>query len=143
MVGVNAARCKLQGSHLGGADWVRRRALREPVSVYRARSGAGHGNFDQHRLSWPCWAAPGTFIGPLVGSVVLESAAEVFKNVFKEAHLLIYGVLIVLVVLFMPEGIVGTVARKLALFKKAPPAPFAAPVPSTSEEDAERVAINK
>jgi branched-chain amino acid transport system permease protein len=40
---------------------------------------------------------------------LLETASELFKNVFHEAHLLIYGVLIVLVVLFLPEGIVGAV----------------------------------
>jgi ABC-type branched-subunit amino acid transport system permease subunit len=34
-----------------------------------------------------------------------------FKTLFQEAHLLIYGVLIVLVVLFLPEGIVGAVSR--------------------------------
>jgi branched-chain amino acid transport system permease protein len=49
----------------------------------------------------------GTLIGPIIGSVLLETASELFKNVFHEAHLLIYGVLIVLVVLFLPEGIVG------------------------------------
>jgi branched-chain amino acid transport system permease protein len=53
----------------------------------------------------------GTLTGPIVGAVILEIAAELFKTVFQEAHLLIYGVLIVLVVLFMPEGIVGTLAR--------------------------------
>jgi branched-chain amino acid transport system permease protein len=53
----------------------------------------------------------GTLTGPIVGAVLLETASELFKNVFHEAHLLIYGVLIVVVVLFLPEGIVGTVAR--------------------------------
>jgi branched-chain amino acid transport system permease protein len=48
-----------------------------------------------------------------VGSVVLESASEIFKDIFKEAHLLIYGVLLVVVVLFLPEGIVGTLAARL------------------------------
>lgn len=52
----------------------------------------------------------GTVLGPIVGSVVLETASEIFKNTFKEAHLLIYGVLLVVVVLFMPGGIVGTIA---------------------------------
>jgi branched-chain amino acid transport system permease protein len=52
----------------------------------------------------------GTLIGPIVGSLLLETASELFKNVFHEAHLLIYGVLIVLVVLFLPEGIVGAVS---------------------------------
>jgi len=55
----------------------------------------------------------GTVLGPIVGSVVLESAAEIFKNVFKEAHLLIYGMLLVVVVLFLPEGIVGTISASL------------------------------
>jgi len=51
----------------------------------------------------------GTVLGPVVGSVVLETASEIFKNTFKEAHLLIYGVLLVVVVLFMPGGIMGTI----------------------------------
>jgi branched-chain amino acid transport system permease protein len=55
----------------------------------------------------------GTVLGPIVGSVVLESASEIFKNIFKEAHLLIYGVLLVVVVLFLPEGIVGSLAAFL------------------------------
>jgi branched-chain amino acid transport system permease protein len=55
----------------------------------------------------------GTVLGPMVGSVVLESAAELFKNVFQEAHLLIYGILLVVVVLFLPEGIVGGAAAIL------------------------------
>ena len=55
----------------------------------------------------------GTVLGPIVGSVVLETASEIFKNTFKEAHLLIYGVLLVVVVLFMPGGIVGTITGLL------------------------------
>jgi branched-chain amino acid transport system permease protein len=55
----------------------------------------------------------GTVLGPVVGAVVLETASEIFKNTFKEAHLLIFGVLLVVVVLFLPEGIVGTVRKRL------------------------------
>jgi branched-chain amino acid transport system permease protein len=63
----------------------------------------------------------GTLLGPIVGAVLLLSASEAFKNQFKESHLLIYGILIVLVVLFMPEGIVGGLQH---LFRKRnkPPA---------------------
>lgn len=49
----------------------------------------------------------GTLLGPVVGAILLLSASELFKNQFQESHLLIYGILIVLVVLFLPEGIVG------------------------------------
>jgi branched-chain amino acid transport system permease protein len=55
----------------------------------------------------------GTILGPLIGAVILESAAELLKNLFHEAHLLIYGILIVLVVLFLPEGITGSLAHRL------------------------------
>ena len=55
----------------------------------------------------------GTLLGPIVGSALLVTANELFKNLFHEAHLLIYGILIVVVVLFLPEGIVGAIARAL------------------------------
>jgi branched-chain amino acid transport system permease protein len=142
-VGVNATRCKLWAlvisaaiTGLGGAlyasmflfivpDQVLAMDISTEIAIVAMLGGAG------------------SLLGPLVGSVVLESASEIFKNVFKEANLLIYGVLIVLVVLFMPEGIVGTVTQKLSLFKKAPTAPFAAPLPATAEEESERVALNE
>lgn len=53
----------------------------------------------------------GTLAGPVVGAVLLLAASEKFKNQFRESHLLIYGLLIVVVVLFLPEGIVGGVPR--------------------------------
>ena len=53
----------------------------------------------------------GTALGPIVGSVVLETASEIFKNTFREAHQLIFGVLLVVVVLFLPGGILGAIAR--------------------------------
>jgi branched-chain amino acid transport system permease protein len=55
----------------------------------------------------------GTVLGPLIGSVVLETASEIFKNTFKEAHQLIFGALLVVVVLFLPGGIVGTITGLL------------------------------
>lgn len=53
----------------------------------------------------------GTLTGPIVGAALLLPAQELFKNVFHEAHLMIYGVLIIFVVLFLPEGIVGATPR--------------------------------
>lgn len=54
----------------------------------------------------------GTLGGPIVGAILLETAQELFKTWFHEAHQLIYGVLLVLVVLFLPEGIVGAVGKR-------------------------------
>jgi branched-chain amino acid transport system permease protein len=69
----------------------------------------------------------GTLLGPIVGAVLLLTASEAFKNQFKESHLLIYGVLIVLVVLFMPEGIVGGLQHRFR--KRAKPPADAKPQP--------------
>jgi branched-chain amino acid transport system permease protein len=70
----------------------------------------------------------GTLLGPIVGAVLLLGASELFKNQFQESHLLIYGILIVLVVLFLPEGIVGGLQH---LFRrKAKPPQNAAPAPA-------------
>ncbi|WP_366552824.1 branched-chain amino acid ABC transporter permease [Aquibaculum sediminis] len=55
----------------------------------------------------------GTIWGPLVGAVLIVSAGEIFRTTFAEANLLIYGVLILLVILFLPSGIIGEVNRRL------------------------------
>ncbi|WP_026988897.1 branched-chain amino acid ABC transporter permease [Fodinicurvata sediminis] len=55
----------------------------------------------------------GTIWGPLVGAVLLVSAGEIFRTSFAEANLLIYGVLILLVILFLPSGIIGEFNRRL------------------------------
>jgi len=62
----------------------------------------------------------GTLLGPIVGAVLLLSASEAFKNVFQESHLLIYGILIVVVVLFLPEGIVGGLQHRFRKRIKPP-----------------------
>ena len=114
-VGVNAARVKLNAllasaalTALGGAlygslylfivpDQVLSIDLSNEIAIVAMLGGAG------------------TLAGPIVGSLVLETASELFKNVFQEAHLLIYGILLILVVLFLPEGIVGGVT---SLFRR-------------------------
>ncbi len=55
----------------------------------------------------------GTLFGPLVGAALLTTSAELFRNAFAEANLLIYGALIVVVVLFAPHGLLGELGRRL------------------------------
>lgn len=54
----------------------------------------------------------GTLFGPLLGAALLTIAAELFRNTFAEANLLIYGLLILLVVLFVPRGLAGALQRR-------------------------------
>ncbi|MEZ4632790.1 MAG: branched-chain amino acid ABC transporter permease [Deinococcales bacterium] len=54
-----------------------------------------------------------TLYGPLSGALLLVLSQELFRSVFAEANLLIYGVLIVLVVLFVPRGMLGQLSHML------------------------------
>ena len=54
----------------------------------------------------------GTRFGPLLGAALLVVAAELFRNVFADANLLIYGSLILVVVLFAPRGLLGQLERR-------------------------------
>ncbi|HPD39055.1 MAG TPA: branched-chain amino acid ABC transporter permease [Mesotoga infera] len=48
-------------------------------------------------------------IGPIVGAIILGLSSEYLKLVMPYGHLIIYGVIIVLVVLFIPRGFYGTI----------------------------------
>ena len=49
----------------------------------------------------------GTVIGPIVGAMLLYTAQELTWVNFPTAHLIAYGLFIVLVARFMPRGLVG------------------------------------
>ncbi|WP_233554791.1 branched-chain amino acid ABC transporter permease [Deinococcus cavernae] len=45
--------------------------------------------------------------GPIIGALLLAAFGEIFRANFANANLLIYGVLILLVTLFAPDGLMG------------------------------------
>jgi branched-chain amino acid transport system permease protein len=120
-VGINTTRCKLQSlllsaflTALAGALYASAFQFIVPDSVLTLEISV------QIAIITMLGGA-GTLLGPIVGAALLLTAQEIFKNQFKESHLLIYGILIVIVVLFVPEGIVGGLQH---LFRKRvkPPA---------------------
>ena len=52
--------------------------------------------------------------GPVVGAVVLGFIAEYLKLIIPYGHLIVYGLIIILVILFMPRGFVGLFANILS-----------------------------
>jgi len=71
----------------------------------------------------PIIGGPGTILGPLLGSVVLTPLSEITRLAFQSysgVYLMIYGVILVLVIMFLPDGIIG-LARKVvfAMFRMA------------------------
>ncbi len=66
----------------------------------------------------PIIGGPGTVLGPLLGSIVLTPLAEFTREVFQSysgVYLMIYGVVLVIVIMFLPDGLIGfakTMLRK-------------------------------
>jgi branched-chain amino acid transport system permease protein len=109
--GIDAARVKLHAfmisaafTALGGALYMSQIASVVPDSAFAI-------DLSERPAIDAMLGGAGTLTGPIVGAILIETAQELFKNWFHEAFQLIYGVLFVLVVLFLPEGIVGTSAR--------------------------------
>ena len=73
----------------------------------------------------------GTILGPVVGALVVVPLSEALRASVGQVHALIYGLLVVLVILFMPDGILGF-AKKLATKRAQEPSPAAPPQPKVT-----------
>jgi branched-chain amino acid transport system permease protein len=63
----------------------------------------------------------GTLWGPILGALVLHTLADITRNMFGELpgiNMVIYGVVLVLIVMFMPRGIGGLAATVRSLWKQ-------------------------
>jgi branched-chain amino acid transport system permease protein len=110
-VGVNAARNKLYALLISAGLTALAGALYASLFLFIVPDQVLALDISNEIAIVAMLGGAGTVVGPLVGALVLESASELFKNFFKEAHLLIYGLLLVVVVLFLPEGIVGGISQ--------------------------------
>jgi len=65
----------------------------------------------------------GSILGPIIGAFIIELFAEVAWSAFLEYHLAVLGIIIIIIVFFVPKGVTGTIAdfvkrRKLRVEKK-------------------------
>ncbi|WP_349961581.1 urea ABC transporter permease subunit UrtC [Rhizobium sp. ZPR3] len=82
------------------------------------------------------WTAVGgraTLIGPIIGAILVNGGKTVFTGLFPDFWLFALGGLFVAVTLFLPRGIVGTIAHYLG--KKRRPA---SPPPKAAKDDAQQ-----
>jgi branched-chain amino acid transport system permease protein len=49
--------------------------------------------------------------GPIVGAIFLVTLSEIFRDHFKSGHLIFYGLFMMLIIRYMPEGIWGRFQR--------------------------------
>lgn len=88
-------------------------------AFYVAFSGAIYGNlvgyispglftFDQSVifLTMVLFGGSGTIIGPVVGAMIIQLMNELLRNL-QEYYLIFYGVFLLIVILFMPNGLVN------------------------------------
>ena len=111
-VGVNTANQKLYALLLSAAVTALGGALYGSLFLYIVPDQVLSLEISTELAIVAMLGGAGTLAGPIVGALILETSSEVFKNYFKEANMLIYGVLIIVVVLFLPGGIVGTLKLK-------------------------------
>jgi len=55
----------------------------------------------------------GTVAGPVLGAVVLVLISEGLRTTIAQAHLLVYGILVIVVILVMPDGFLGFISQRL------------------------------
>lgn len=54
----------------------------------------------------------GTVLGPLIGALILGVTSEWLRGVLVQYHLLVFGVVIVLTVIFAPRGVLELITRR-------------------------------
>ena len=55
----------------------------------------------------------GTVAGPVLGAVILVLISEGLRTTVAQAHLLVYGILVIFVILLMPDGFLGYIFQRL------------------------------
>jgi branched-chain amino acid transport system permease protein len=66
-----------------------------------------------------------TITGAVTGAILLTFLPE-FLRPLKDSYIMVYGAAVVVMVIFMPEGIVGLVRRLIPTYQTPPPTPMRA-----------------
>jgi branched-chain amino acid transport system permease protein len=118
-LGVNTFRCKMLAMVLSsfltglcGTFYAFQTFSLQPAAVFGIP-------FSVEIVIRPIIGGAGTLLGPLLGSFILTPLAELSRQYFGQsglhgAHLVVYGVLLVAVVLFLPQGAYPYLRRLLA-----------------------------
>jgi len=109
LTGINVARYRIYGGLMGGA------MLGLAAAIYAVNEGRispttfGFGEVDVVVIVMLAFGGIGTLYGPVLGAVVFSVLDEVLIE-FGQLRLVAYGVLIIALFLWMPRGVIPTVA---------------------------------
>jgi urea transport system permease protein len=73
-------------------------------------------------IIWVAVGGRGTLLGPIVGAVGVNWLQSILTTTYPDLWLLVLGGLFIGVVLFFPDGVVGTAQKLLARIRRATPA---------------------
>lgn len=140
-VGVNAVRVKIAAAVISAALTSFLGAFHAMYLTFLEPSAAFSLELSIQIAMFALIGGLGTVAGPLLGTVLVLPAAELSRGWLSAlgngTHGFVYGVVLVLVVLFFPRGLVGHLGgRALALIDRLPgarkPAPLVRPVPKAA-----------
>ncbi|MBT4095907.1 MAG: branched-chain amino acid ABC transporter permease [Nitrospinaceae bacterium] len=107
MTGINTTKYKIIAFVLssifpamGGGVYAYRAAFLEPIDVFDIL-------FSIKAIVMSMLGGAGTVMGPLVGSFIMEYLADFLWSEFTEFHSVLLGLIIVLIVLFLPRGLMA------------------------------------
>ncbi len=121
-LGVNPARVKLAAFALSAALTVVGGALYGIYLSFFEPHGVFGLDLSVQLVLMAIVGGMGTLFGPVLGAFVLLGFQEAFRSTFQQASLFIYGVLIVVVVRWAPDGLagrLGTAWRRLRHGRRA------------------------
>jgi branched-chain amino acid transport system permease protein len=108
---VHAIAAGLTG--IAGGIYARRAAFFYPGDVFAFSTGISI-------LLMPVIGGIGTVWGPVLGGVIFGMVEEQISVKFPNLHLMIYGSLLIAIILFEPDGLLGLLRRLARLFHHPP-----------------------
>jgi len=113
-MGVDTTRAKLRAFVLAslfpavaGGLYAFRLSYVDPSSGFPA-------DYEIQVILMAIFGGAGTVFGPLAGGILLSALGEALWARFAELHLLLFGLIIVIVLRYMPEGLLALLRRRLA-----------------------------
>ena len=60
-----------------------------------------------------------TFWGPVIGSLIMVLLAEIIRSIPKlgAAHHTMFGILLIVIIIFLPNGIIGDIPKLKRIFR--------------------------
>jgi len=109
---------------VGGALFVPQAGIINPDQMTPAKS--------IEAVVWVAVGGRGTLIGPIIGAIGINALRSWATHAYPDSWLIILGAIFLIVVLFLPGGLVSLPAKIAAAWRRRrPPATTTAPAPAT------------